>query len=120
MEIDNDYIKTIARLESDIRHINIHIEEVKTGMTKIQDLILEQNDMRNELSVFLREHTEIKRQQGTLDNRLKTAEDRLVGVEQKVDNFGTGVKVSIFDYVWKYAALAIGGWVALQIAGILP
>ena len=118
MEVED--VKSIARLESDIRHINIHIEGIKDGMKQIQDLILEQNDMRNELSVFLREHTEIKRLQSDLGIRIKSVEDKTLEIDHEVKNFVSKVKINVFDYIWKYGALAVGGWIALKVTGILP
>ena len=118
MDLEN--AKDIAELKSDIKHINIHIEGIKSSMAKIQELILEQNDMRNELSACQKEHAEIKQEQRADSRKIASLENNINEIKQKVDGFSSNIKVNIFDYIWKYAALAIGAWIILKVTNILP
>ena len=103
MEID--HIKTIAKLESDIGYI-------KNAVMKIEGIVIEQNDMRKELSMFMREHTEIKQTQCSLS-------ERTAALEEKVNGFSAKIKIQIFDYVLKFAGLALGGWIVIIITNFL-
>ena len=103
MEIDS--IKSIAKLESDIEYI-------KNAVMKIEGIVIEQNDMRKELSMFIREHAEIKEKQSGFS-------ERITALEEKINGFSAKIKIQIFDYVLKFAGLALGGWIVIIITNFL-
>jgi predicted nucleic acid-binding Zn-ribbon protein len=118
--MEEKYITSIATLESDVKHINRHLTSIDNTMKKMQEIIIEQNDMRKEITAALKEHEGMKKELSGYGTRLTKNEDNIKQVENALSNAPAQLKSNIVDYVWKYAALAIGGWIALKVSGILP
>ena len=106
----------IATLKNEVGHINKHLLSIDKSMQKLQDLMLEQNDLRKEIAAALKEHEEMKKELSGFGKRVSDNEKEIIAIKNAPITF----KANIIDYIWKYAALAIGGWIALKIAGILP
>jgi len=110
----------IATLKNEVGHINRHLCGIDKSMKKLQDLMLEQNDLRREIMGALKEHEEMKKELSGFGKRVSDNEKHITSIENKFDNLPKNIKSNIFDYVWKYALIAIGGWIALKISGSLP
>jgi DNA repair exonuclease SbcCD ATPase subunit len=118
--MEEQYIKSIATLESDVKHINKHLVSIDNTMKKMQEIIVEQNDMRKEIASALKEHEVMKKELSGFGTRLTKNEETIKKVEDELSNAPARLKSNMVDYVWKYVALAIGGWIALKVSGILP
>ncbi|MCL2139713.1 MAG: hypothetical protein FWH41_09330 [Treponema sp.] len=118
--MEEQYIKSIATLESDVKHINKHLGNIDVSMKKLQELVIEQNDLRKEITAALKEHGEMRKELSGYGQRLSCNEEKVENLQNKFDIMPFKFKSNIIDYVWKYAALAIGGWIAFKITGILP
>jgi len=110
----------IEILKNEMAHINKHLIGIDKAMQKLQDLMLEQNDLRKDITAAIQEHKEMRGELSGFGKRLSDNEKEIREVKERFNNIPIRLKSSVVDYVWKYAALAIGGWIALKITGILP
>lgn len=118
--VDEQSIKSIATLEADVKHINKHLFNIDTSIKKLHEITIEQNDLRKEMQAALKEHLEMRRELSGYGKRLTDNETAVKEMKTNLEYAPAKFKSNIIDYVWKYAALAIGGWIALKITGILP
>ena len=113
-------IESIATLKTEVKHINKHIGGIDASMKKLQEVVVEQIDLRNEMTVALKEHSAMKLELSGYGKRLSDNEKQTTELKNLFINNPMKIKANLVDYVWKYAALAIGGWIALKVTGILP
>ena len=118
--MDEQSIKSIATLESDVKHINKHLVSIDTSMKKLHEIVIEQNDLRKEMMAAIKEHAEMRKELSGFGIRLSNNEAKVRELEDEHKNMPMRFKSNIVDYVWKWTALAIGGWVAFKITNILP
>ena len=118
--MDENYIKSIATLETEVKHINKHIGGIDASMKKLQEVVIEQIDLRKEMTTALKEHDGMKQQLSGYGKRLSDNEKEVTDLKNNFNNIPLKLKGNLVDYVWKYAALAVGTWIALRITGILP
>jgi predicted nucleic acid-binding Zn-ribbon protein len=118
--MEDEQTKSIAILETEVKHINKHLGSIDATMKKLQEIVIEQNDLRREMQAALKEHGEMRKELSGYGKRLSDNETKTKELKTKFENQSMKLKSNIVDYVWKYAALAIGGWIALKITGILP
>jgi len=112
--------KDIAILKNEIKYINKHLVGIDNTMKKLQDLMLEQNDLRKEITTALKEHDEMRKELSGFGKRVSDNEKEITTLKTNIENATTKFKSNIFDYIWKYATLAVGSWIALKITGVLP
>ena len=114
------YEADIAILKTEVRHINKHLAGIDESMKKLQELMFEQSDLRKDITEAIKEHTEMRKELSGFGKRVSDNEKEISIIKNEYENLPKNIKSNIFDYLWKYAAVAIGGWIALKIAGILP
>ena len=113
-------IESIATLKTEVKHINKHIGNIDVTMKKLQEVVVEQIDLRNEMAVALKEHTAMKQELSGYGKRLSDNEKEVTDLKNNFNNIPLKLKGNLVDYIWKYAAVAVGAWIALKISGILP
>ena len=118
--MDMEQIKALATMESDIKHISARLGNIDSSLERIQELVIEQNDLRKDVSNLLAEHE-------VLQERISGVGEKISAVKADVDKLGAkltdmpkNIKGNIFDYVWKYLLIAIGAWMVAKFSGILP
>ena len=112
--------KAITKLEVEMEHVCKHLEKIDGFMDQLQGLMKQQSELQRDISLSLSEHIDIKTQLAGFGKRLNDVEKVIGELKQRIESIPNNLKVNIFDYIWKYVAIAIGGWIALKVSGILP
>jgi len=118
--MDEQSIKSIATLEADVKHINKHLTSIDNSMKKLHEIVIEQNDLRREMMLAIKEHGEMRKELSGYGKRLTDNETAIKDLKTKIEHAPANFKSNIIDYIWKWVALAIGGWIALKVTGVLP
>ena len=111
---------SFAKMETELAHVNKHLEKIDISIEIMRDAIARQNELQKDFAVFLRKHDEIKQDINGLGRRVSENAKAIEAVSVRVDDLPKTVKVNVFDYVWKYILAAAGTWVSLKVAGVLP
>jgi uncharacterized coiled-coil DUF342 family protein len=112
--------KSITKLETEMGHVNKHLEKIDSSVAQLKELMIQQSELQKDITRFLSEHAEFKRQLGGYGKRLNDIEKLTNDLNAKIVSLPGSLKVNAFDYVWKYIGVAIGGWIALKVSGVLP
>lgn len=116
----DDFKASIVEVKTEFRHVNKRLNAIDEGMKQIQNLMLQQNELQRDILGVTKSYDEIKDQLFGYGKRLTTNEDMVKNLITQVHNIPSNFKINIFDYIWKYASVAIGGYIALKITGVLP
>ena len=116
----NNIQASVVQIKTEFKHINKRLDTIDDGMKQIQVLILQQNDLQREVAGVSKGYLDIKEQLSGLGKRLSQSEDDTKRINNILAEIPNKFKVNIFDYIWKYASVAIGGYIALKITGLLP
>ena len=111
---------SVIEIKTEFKHINKRLDGIDGGMRQIQKLMLKQNDLQRDISGVSMGYAEIKEQLSGFGKRLTDIEDETRALKTSVNDIPKTFKVNVFDYVWKYISVAIGGYIALKISGVLP
>jgi flagellar biosynthesis chaperone FliJ len=115
-----DYKVSLAEVKVEMKHVNKRLDDIDSGMKQLRRLMAQQNNLQKEISQVLIENTELKAQISGMGNRISKNAQDLEIMKKTIDDIPKNWKEKLFDYIWKYIAVAIGGWIALKISGILP
>ena len=110
----------LTEVKTELKHVNKRLDGIDDGMKHLQQLMISQNNLQKDMNNILGGHIEMKEQLTGFGRRLTATEGEIHRVAQKLENIPKLLKVNIFDYIWKYATVAIGAFITLKVSGLLP
>jgi hypothetical protein len=110
----------IAEMQKDILFINKNLEKIDGGIIEMKNVLSQQTALQNEVARAIEGHSKLTIDMSGIGTRVSACEGQIEDVGRRLNDLPKSIKVNVFDYVWKYIALAIGGWIALKTTGVLP
>ena len=116
----SDYKISLAEVKVEMKHVNKRLDDIDVTIKQLRELMVQQTNLQHEISKVLIEYTEIKTQLSGMGARITKNTQEIEAIKYKMDNIPKTWKEKVFDYAWKYIGVALGGWIALKVTGILP
>jgi dynactin complex subunit len=106
---------SLEAIEVDLKNVKENLAELTLDIKNLNKLILEQADLKNQISNVTRDVELVKNDN---DKQWKIVRD-LTSDIQTLKNTPASFKASVFDQVWRWVVTAIGAIFIAKLTGMI-